>query len=105
MIQEEEVTWSGMVDDFNIVDNFKSEIVDNLNEIENMWAFRNPDYKPFKLLDHDNSPNEELNSNKDFNIQEGKQIEDQYPFIIYLIFQALLKLHTKLSIFLSLIVF
>lgn len=81
MIQEENISWSGMVEDFNIVDKFKTEIVDNLNEIENMWTSRNPDYKPFKLPTTEDSPIKELNSIKDLNIQEEKQIGDQYPFI------------------------
>lgn len=84
MIQEENSTWSGMLEDYNIVDKFKSDVVANLNEYENMWSSRYPNYKAFISYGQAESTNEELDSLNDLNIQDDRfvnsQIADQYPF-------------------------
>lgn len=84
MIQEENLTWSGMVEDYNTVDKFKSDVVANLNEYENMWSSHYPNYKAFISNGQAESTNEKLDSLNDLNIQDDRfvssQIADQYPF-------------------------
>lgn len=84
MIQEKNSTWSGMIEDYNTVEKFKSDVVTNLNEYENMWSSHYPNYKPFISYGHAESRNEELDSLNDLNIQDDRfinsQIADQYPF-------------------------
>lgn len=80
MIEEENSTWSGMAEDYNSVDKFKSEVVAHLNEYENLWSSLHPDYKPFTSFGHPYSTNEKLDSLDDLNIQDERQIADQYPF-------------------------
>jgi hypothetical protein len=82
LIQEENSTWSGMVEDYNSVAKFKSEVVANLNEYENMWSSNYPDYKPFISYSHSDSVNEELDSLNELNIHDDRQIADQYPFTL-----------------------
>lgn len=82
MIEEENSTWSGMVEDYNSVEKFKSEVVAHLNEYENTWSSLHSDYKPFTSFGHPYSTNEKLDSLDDLNIQNEKQIADQYPFRI-----------------------
>jgi len=71
-----------MVEDYNSVAKFKSDVVTHLNEIENMWCTHFPDYKPF--ISPCNSEHEESNSLNELNIQDDRfvnsQIADQYPF-------------------------
>lgn len=78
MIQEENLSWAEMVENYNSVDKFKSEIVANLNKYENMWSSSCPDYKPFISYDRGGLANEELDSS--LNVESNKQIADQYPF-------------------------
>lgn len=80
MIQEENSTWSGMVEDYNSVAKFKSEVVANLNDYENLWSSNYPDYKPFISYSDSDSVNEELNSLNELHIHDDRQIADQYPF-------------------------
>lgn len=80
MIEEKNSTWSGMVEDYNSVDKFKSEVVDILNEYENTWSSLHSNYKPFTSFGHPYSTNENLDSLDDLHIQEERQIADQYPF-------------------------
>lgn len=79
MIEEENLTWSVMIEDYNSVDKFKSDVVAHLNEYENMWCSHHPNYKPFISHGHNDSTNEELDSLNELNIQEDPQIADQYP--------------------------
>lgn len=72
-----------MVEDYNNVDKFKSEIVDTLNKYENIWASNCPDYKPFISYPHGSSVNDELDSSlNNLIIEDKRQIEDQYPFLL-----------------------
>lgn len=86
MIEEENIAWSGMVEDYNTVAKFKSDIVAKLNEYENVWS-SNFDYKPFISYDHGDSQgdlvNEELDSLNNLNVQDEIQIADQYPFTLH----------------------
>lgn len=81
MIQIENITFSEIMEDYNTVDKFKSDIVTKLNELENVWS-SNFDYKPFISSDngHSNLVNDGLDS---LNIQDDRQIVDQYPFILF----------------------
>jgi len=73
LIREENITWAGMVDDYNSVDKFKSDIVANLNEYEKMWSSQYSDYKPFISYSHDATGNDELDSSfNDLNIQDDR---------------------------------
>ncbi|KAL5244315.1 hypothetical protein ACI65C_011725 [Semiaphis heraclei] len=77
LIQEENSTWSAMVEDYNSVAKFKSEVVANLNDYENMWSSNYPDYKPFISYSDSDSLNEELNSLNELHIHDDRQIADQ----------------------------
>nr|BAH72083.1 ACYPI22671 [Acyrthosiphon pisum] len=77
LIREENSTWSEMVEDYNSVAKFKSEVVANLNDYENMWSSNYPDYKPFISYSDYDSVNEELNSLNDVHIHDDRQIADQ----------------------------
>jgi len=82
LIQEENSTWSGMVEDYNSVAKFKSEVVANLNDYENMWSSNYPDYKPFISYNQSDLVHEELDSLNELNIHDDRQIADQYPFTL-----------------------
>lgn len=104
MIQEENISWSGMVEDFNTVDQFKSEVVASLNKYENIWSSTNVNYKPFISYGHGGSTNEELNSSfNGLDIQDDRQIADQYPFYSIYFTNSKITHHTYVfkSIFLN----
>lgn len=73
-----------MVEDYNSVAKFKSEVVANLNDYENMWSSNYPDYKPFISYNDSDSVNEELNPLNELHIHDDRQIADQYPFTIFI---------------------
>lgn len=68
-----------MVEDYNSVDKFKTEVIANLDKYENMWS-SNSDYKPFISHGHGDTANEGLDSLNILNIQDDKLLTDQYPF-------------------------
>lgn len=70
-----------MVEDYNTVAKFKSDIIANLNEYENMWSSHYPDYKPFISCGRSDSADENLEDFLDLNVQDNRKIADQYPFI------------------------
>lgn len=74
-----------MVEDYNSIAKFKTDIVSHLNDIENMWCSHYPDYKPFISHGHGTSEHEESDSLNNLSIQDDRfvnnQISDQYPFI------------------------
>jgi len=74
-----------MVENYNTVNKFNLEVNANLNKYENMWCSNFPDYKPFISYGHGGSENEELDSSlNSLNVQDDKQIADQYPFTTYI---------------------
>lgn len=69
-----------MVKDYNSVTKFKSEVVTFLNEYENMWSSHCSNYKPYISSGHGDFSNEESEPYNNLNIQDDRQIADQYPF-------------------------
>lgn len=69
-----------MVEDYNSVAKFKTEIVANLNEYENAWSSHYSNYKPFVSYNRSDLADEELADFLDLNVRDDRQIADQYPF-------------------------
>lgn len=82
-----------MVEDYNSVAKFKSEVVAHLDEYENMWSSKYPDYKPYISYVHSDSVNEKLESLDELNIHDDRQIADQYPFALHIL-SLFIKSHT-----------
>lgn len=79
-IEEENITWSEMIEDYNFIDNYKSDLNAKLDEIENTWSNQYQCYKPFSST----IPTETAGIETEFQElhlqQEEKQLADQYPF-------------------------
>ncbi|XP_050523199.1 uncharacterized protein LOC126895408 [Daktulosphaira vitifoliae] len=46
-IYEQNNAWSEMIEDYNFIAKYKSDINDKLDELENTWSNQYPCYKPF----------------------------------------------------------
>lgn len=81
MIQEQNSSFDCLLEDFNTVDRFKSEVEVYLNDCENTWSSRFSDYKPFISYDCSSTANKGLDEFSDLSVQDDRQIADQYPFL------------------------
>ncbi|XP_025409665.1 uncharacterized protein LOC112683035 isoform X2 [Sipha flava] len=77
MIQEENSSFDCLLEDFNTVNRFKSEVEVFLNDCENTWSSSFSDYKPFISYDSSSTTNKGLNGFSDLSIQDDIQIADQ----------------------------
>ncbi|XP_050443856.1 uncharacterized protein LOC126847567 [Adelges cooleyi] len=75
-VLEENTNWAAMVEDYNSVAKFISDVNGKLNEYENTWAAQYPNYKPFVSYNHNESVGVETEF-QELDLQEEKHIDDQ----------------------------